>query len=254
MGSFSKKNIKIVLWGAFNSILKSKKNSLNTNINYYEVKKSVSAKNLFFSYGNESILENVNLNFSIGETVGVLGKTGSGKTTLIDLLAGILEPTNGRVMYDNLAQTKVKDLKLKIGYVPQSVYLLDNTLINNITLDLESCDFKSLEKAIYASCLDSFVGKNNKGLNRLLGENAGKISGGQKQRVGIARALYINPQFLILDEATNALDKKTEKILLSRIRRLYKNLTIIIISHNEKLLDFCSLVYEVNNKKIKRLK
>jgi ATP-binding cassette, subfamily B, bacterial PglK len=234
--------------------LKSKKNSLNTNINYYEVKKSVSAKNLFFSYGNESILENVNMNFSIGETVGVLGKTGSGKTTLIDLLVGILEPTKGKVIFDNLAQSKVKDLKLKIGYVPQSVYLLDNTLINNITLDLESCDFKLLERAIYASCLDSFVGKNNKGLNRLLGEDAGKISGGQKQRVGIARALYINPQFLILDEATNALDKKTETILLSRIRRLYKNLTIVIISHNEKVLDFCSLVYEVNNKKIKKLK
>ena len=109
-----------------------------------------------------------------------------------------------------------------------------------------------MEKAIYASCLNSFVGKNNKGLKRLLGENASKISGGQKQRVGIARALYNNPQFLILDEATNALDKKTEKVLLSRIRKLYKNLTIIIISHNEKLLDFCSAIYEVKNKKIKK--
>jgi ABC-type bacteriocin/lantibiotic exporter with double-glycine peptidase domain len=232
--------------------LKHKKNNFNYNTNYYEVKKSVSIKNLFFSYGNELILENVNLNISIGETVGILGKTGSGKTTLIDLFAGILEPTSGSVMYDSLSRATAKNLKLKIGYVPQSVYLLDNTLINNVTLDPENCNFKSLEKAIYASCLNSFVGKNNKGLKRLLGENASKISGGQKQRVGIARALYNNPQFLILDEATNALDKKTEKVLLSRIRKLYKNLTIIIISHNEKLLDFCSAIYEVKNKKIKK--
>ncbi len=222
-------------------------------IKYYDLKKSIKFKNIFFSYNNRNILKNTNLEINLGEKIGIIGKTGSGKTTLIDIISGILKPKNGIIYYDDVNIKTIKNQVLKIGYVPQSANLIAGSLKDNITLNLKKFNNKLYKKIIYCSCLDVFYKKNKNRILNSLGESGSKISGGQKQRISIARALYSNPQILIFDEGTNALDKKTENKLIERIFKNYPKIIILFISHSINYKN-CDKIFKVSNQKLLRIK
>ena len=217
--------------------------------------KSLKINNLNFSYiEQKNVLNNVNLSIKKGDVVGVIGNSGAGKSTLIDIIIGLLNPTQGEVYFNGL---KLKDnvnswLNI-IGYVPQEIFILDDTLLNNITFGSEGKrNTKSqVSNLIELLELKEFVNSLPEGLNTNLNERGTRISGGQKQRIGIARALYNNPDIIILDEATNALDKNLEHKILKNIKKL-ENKTIIIISHNlESFKENCNQVFEIKDGYVK---
>ena len=239
-----------------NEIIEFKKNNLELNKfsrNYSELEKDlIKLENIKFSYrNNESIrlLENINLSIQKGEMIGIIGKSGAGKSTLINLILGLLSPSAGQINFDK------KELLHKniFSLVPQEIYLLDDTLRNNIGFgeDKNKISDQQVKDAISSAGLNSFMEKNNKGLNLIVGERGIRLSGGEKQRVGIARALYKNPDVLILDEATSSLDVITEKEIIKSINQLKNKLTIVIVSHRLSTVENCDKVFLISNGKIK---
>ena len=217
-------------------------------------KENISLKNIFYNHnGRESVLENVDLKIKFGETIGIVGPSGAGKSTLIELIIGFINPKSGSILVDNkpISQNQ-KSWQKQIGYVPQSLFLLDDTLERNIAFGLEdkNIDKLKIQKALTESQLINFVKNLEKNEKTIVGENGIMISGGEKKRIGIARALYNQPKVLILDEPTNELDKDTEKNFLKVLSDLQKKITIIIISHNIKSLNFCDKIYEIKNKNL----
>jgi len=203
-----------------------------------------------FSYENsDPILQNFNLEIHSGEFVGIVGSSGSGKSTLVDLLLGLLKPNSGLILSDNIPiQENLKSWQNLIGYVPQSIYLTDDTLINNIALGIpeKDIDLNKINLAVEAAQLGDFISNLPQGLNTNVGERGVKMSGGQRQRLGIARALYNSPKILVLDEATSALDNKTEEDVMDSIYMM-KNVTIIIIAHRLSTLNKCNRIIEIKS-------
>ena len=231
------------------------RNTINTLVNF----KNLTLKNVCFSYpeNKKTILENINLDISKGEFIAIVGKSGSGKTTLINILLGLINVSRGYVKANNKnINDNIQDWHSLIGHVPQDVYLLDDTLQANIAVgvSVNDIDRKRLRKSIIQSQLDKFIKSSLDDKKNFIGEKGIKISGGQRQRIGIARALYKDPEILIFDEATSALDKSTERNLLFDIKKLNKNKTIIMVTHREAVLEFCSKAFIIENKKISLLK
>ena len=196
------------------------------------------------------------MNIESGDKIGIKGETGSGKTTLINLMIGLLEDYHGEI---KLNQGNLKDnlynLQNKIGYVPQSVYLADESILFNITLDEEKkADHKKLSKILSMVELNDLVNNLPDKINTVIGERGGKLSGGQCQRIGIARALYRNPSIIIFDEATSALDEETENKILDKLFNYNAEKTIIIISHRNNSFKHCKTIFEIKNKNINKLK
>ena len=193
-------------------------------------------KDISFGYENKKIFQNLNFKIEKNSSIGLLGESGVGKSTLIDLIAGLLDPSDGKIYVDN---KNIQDYKTewqnKIGYVPQNIYLLDATIKENIIFSKSEVNIsdEALEKSIQNSGLEKFINSLEKGVNTQIGELGSKLSGGQIQRIGIARALYKNPEILILDEATNALDEETETQILKSICHIKNQKTLIIISHKK---------------------
>ena len=210
--------------------------------------------NLNFQYDNNNLIfDDINLTVYKGETIGIVGGSGIGKSTLIDIILGILNPQNGNITIDNISI--YNDIKLwqnNIGYVPQSIYLIDDTIKNNIALGVEAdkINLDNLNKAIHEAQLDDFIINSEFGYESIVGENGIKLSGGQKQRIGIARALYHRPEILIFDEATSALDVNTELEVMKSINNLKRKKTIFIIAHRLSTLENCDRIYEIVNKKL----
>ena len=239
-----------------NEIIEFKKNQPNKKQivrNYSHLENNlVQISNLKFFYKsskNISSIENVNLSIKKGEMVGIIGKSGAGKSTLINLILGLLSPSNGVINFDK------KEFKQEniFSYVPQEIFLLDDTLRKNIAFgdyDKEIRD-ENVYDIIKLSGLSSFVEKNKKGLELIVGERGIRLSGGEKQRVGIARALYKKPDILILDEATSSLDYVTEKDIISSIDKLKKQITIVIVSHRLSTIENCDKVFLISNGKTK---
>ena len=204
--------------------------------------KEIKIKNVSFSYPDrkEIIFNNFDYKINKNTIVGISGKSGVGKSTLIDLICGLLKPSKGEILIDekNLEMYK-KTWQTKIGYVPQDVYLLDDTIKNNIAFGelREDISQQNINKAIEGAGLDKLIKKLPDGINTVVGEKAIRISGGQKQRIGIARALYNLPELLIMDESTNSLDKDTENNILETLKKLKKNCTILMISHKQNSLQ-----------------
>ena len=215
--------------------------------------RSIRLKDLNFKYSKEGsfILKNINLTINKGEMVGIVGGSGSGKTTLIDILLGLHKPNQGEIMIDDVVikEDKVKKWTKKIGYVPQSIFLIDDTITNNIALGIpaEKINEQHLSSAVSAAQLDNFISNLPSGIETKVGEKGIQISGGQIQRIGIARALYNKPEILILDEATSALDNKTEIKFIDSIERLKKKQTIIMIAHRITSLKNCDKIFELNS-------
>ena len=179
-------------------------------------KKNISLKNIYFKYNNRDIyvLKNFSLNINYKEIIGIVGESGSGKSTVLDILMSLQQPLRGNLYLDNtiIDKTNIYDYRNLIGYVPQHIYLLDDTIENNISFGIEaSIDNNKINNCIKKAQLEDFINNLPNGIQTNIGERGLQISGGQRQRLGIARAIYRNPKILILDESTNALDKETEK-------------------------------------------
>ena len=215
----------------------------------------IAIKNLSYQYdkSDKLVLNNINIQIKKGELVGIIGKTGSGKSTLINLLIGLLKPTNGDILIDNLSiYTNTTSWQKSIGYVPQNIYLTDDTIKNNIAFGIENenIDDNKINNAIKLAQLENYISNLENGIDTIVGERGVKISGGERQRIGIARALYNNPPILILDEATSSLDIKTESEFMLAINNLHKLKTIVIIAHRLSTIEKCDVVYEVKNTEI----
>ena len=222
------------------------------------ITKSISLMNIHFYYPNNKSpsLKNINLTIPAFNKVGIVGATGSGKTTIVDIILGLLEPSEGMLCVDEKIiniQNK-RSWQKNIGYVPQEIYLKDSSIASNIAFGLESKNINqaALERAAKTANIHDFIIKElPQQYDTIVGDKGNRLSGGQRQRVGIARALYHNPQVLILDEATSALDNFTEKEVMNAIKNLDKNITIIIIAHRLSTVKSCDTIFLLENGKLK---
>ena len=212
----------------------------------------IELKNVYFKYpqSKDYILRNLNLKIKKNDIICLVGKSGAGKTTLVDLIAGLISPTEGSLKVDDkeILSSNYGWKKL-IGYVPQDVYLNDDSIKNNIIFgfDENSINQENFDKAIKYAQLESLIKDLPKGIDHKVGENGSNLSGGQKQRIGIARSLYMNPKILICDEITSSLDENTSKDLLRCLNELSNKITIIYISHNNEIINSATKIYKFNN-------
>jgi len=201
-----------------------------------------------FPGASKEVLRNVNLDISIGDSIGIYGESGAGKSTLINLISGLIDNFTGKIIVNQMESKKTCWTNL-IAYLPQNVFLINDSIMSNIALGVDKKDINisKLMKAIKMAKLDKFVKNLENGILSNIGENGIRISGGQRQRIAIARAFYLNRNILILDEATSALDTKTEQGIMNEIGLLGRDITTIIISHNIKVLDHCDKIFELTN-------
>jgi ABC-type multidrug transport system fused ATPase/permease subunit len=193
-------------------------------------------------------LKGISLAIQRGESVGFIGTSGAGKSTLVDILLGLLTPDAGEVRVDgNDIQANLRNWQDQIGYVPQSIFLTDDTLRRNVAFGLanEQIDDAAVQRAIRAAQLEEFVASLPDGLETLVGERGIRLSGGQRQRIGIARALYHDPAVLVLDEATSALDTDTELGVMQAVTALQGNKTILIVAHRLSTVEHCDRLYRL---------
>lgn len=215
---------------------------------------SITLKNINYTYPNTSrkSLKNISLTIPAKTIVGIVGTTGSGKTTTVDIILGLLEPQNGTLEVDNMVinQKNSKTWRKCIGYVPQHIYLADDTIAANIAFGVDPININnnSVEKASKIANLHNFV------INELpqkyqskIGERGVRLSGGQRQRIGIARALYHNPKVLVFDEATSSLDNETEKSVIDAVNNLSEDITIIMIAHRLNTVKICDIIFKIEN-------
>jgi ATP-binding cassette, subfamily B, bacterial PglK len=221
------------------------------NIDPIKFDEAIKLKNLSFKYSDDSpwVLKNINLTIKKGECIGFVGLTGSGKSTLIDIIMGLLTPTKGELIIDNnkiIDKNKVSWQK-KISHVPQNIFLSDGTIEGNIAfaIDEKEVNKELIDKAANQAQIYELIQSWEQNFNTIVGERGARLSGGQKQRIGIARALYKNTEVIIFDEATSALDSKTEKDIMREIEGLNKNHTILIIAHRVSTLKTCNRIIEV---------
>ena len=225
---------------------KSEKLDSSDNIKF-EFNSSIEIENLTFSYESSKALIN-NLNFKInkGDLVGVYGKSGKGKSTLIDILTGLITPHSGKIKCDGVSIHKnKKSWQSIIGYVPQSVYLFDESIQKNIIFNKDTFDEDKIKDVISSSGLAEWTNQLKDGLHTLVGDEGAKVSGGQRQRIGIAASLYKDSEILILDEPTSSLDPETENNIIDNILSLKGNKTIILISHKQSIIDKCDKVLKL---------
>lgn len=209
-------------------------------------------KGLRFRYpsAENDVLHGMNMNIAKNTSVALIGSSGSGKTTFIDLLLGVLRPGDGQILCDDTdIWTDIKGWHMNIGYIPQTIYLMDDTIRNNIAFGVveDRIDEEAIARALKEAQLDEFVASLPEGLDTVIGEKGVKLSGGQRQRIGIARALYHDPEILVMDEATSALDNTTEKGVMDAIGALNGKKTIIIVAHRLTTIVNCDVIYEIRN-------
>ncbi|WP_421985394.1 ABC transporter ATP-binding protein [Roseivirga sp.] len=213
-------------------------------------KNKISIKNISFRYEemNSDVLKDLNFEICKGSMTAFVGATGSGKTTLIDIITGLLSPEKGELIVDGVNTTShnIAEWQQNIAYVPQEVYLYDDTLKANITFgkDLVDNDDKRMTSALQmAGIYDFIMNELPQGLDTKIGERGVRLSGGQRQRIGLARALYRNPTVLVLDEATSALDNITEKAIIESLKLLPDEITVIMIAHRLSTVKYADTIF-----------
>lgn len=229
--------------------------SLNIKKTKIIFRNKIEVSNLSFRYPNndENILKDINFKINFGESIGIVGKTGEGKSTIIDLLCGLLPPQRGNILVDNIdIQENLKSWQNQIGYVPQNIYILDDTIKENIIFGrkVDENTQNNLNEAIRLAQLENLISNLPEGLDTFVGDRGTRLSGGQIQRIGIARAIMNNGKVLIFDEPTSALDAETEKSLVKDINELKFEKTLIIISHRISILEHCDHIYKLKNKNL----
>tara|TARA_B100001063_G_C16758690_1_gene554686 strand:+ start:294 stop:2120 length:1827 start_codon:yes stop_codon:yes gene_type:complete len=243
----------------FHDLKKLQISDLSNDKDILQLKKEINLDNISFAYPNSSQLnlKNINLKIPAGTNIGIVGITGSGKSTLIDIILGLLEPKNGNLEIDGkIINNHNRNLWQKsIGYVPQQIFLFDDTIASNIAfgLDPENINQNSVERAAkIANIHDFIVNELPLKYQTLIGERGVRLSGGQRQRLGIARAIYNDPKVLVLDEATNALDIHTEHLVIEEIKKLRKNRTMILITHRLNSVKDCDNIIIIEKGEIKQ--
>tara|TARA_B100001059_G_C17831135_1_gene584769 strand:- start:1330 stop:3045 length:1716 start_codon:yes stop_codon:yes gene_type:complete len=230
------------------------KNHNKTEIHNFNFNEKIEFKSVKFSYPSSKmeIFDNLNLTINRGDIIGIKGESGQGKSTLIDILLGLLLPIEGKVLIDGENIINVKNSFWSIiGTVSQNVSLIESSLRDNLTLGNIKVNDKKLIKILNDVNLSSLLSSFSGGLDHIINENSSNISGGQKQRIAIARALVSDPQILILDEATSSLDKENENNVInviSELKKKNKNLTIIVISHSEGIFNLADKIFTIKNK------
>ena len=246
---------------AVNTLKKDLKDKIleKNNLEKTEVYYNLTINNLAFKFNKDEkeILKNINLEIKHYDKIGIIGESGVGKTTFVNLLLGLYSPTSGEILVGKSNLEKIKtNWQKSIGYVSQEVYLSDDSIKNNIAFGVEEnlIDDERVNQILEKTQLETLIKKLPKGVNSNVGELGEKLSGGEKQRIGIARALYNNPSFLILDEFTSALDAKTEENIIKQLNRLRENKTMVIVSHRIQALSGCNKIYKLSKDGFSRIK
>ncbi|MFI3199912.1 MAG: ABC transporter ATP-binding protein [Eubacteriales bacterium] len=217
--------------------------------------KEISVKDITYAYPNsyKNIFTKASMKIPVGSSVGVVGTSGAGKSTIIDVLLGLLEIEEGSILADDVAiQSNYQGWLRNVGYIPQMIFMLDDTIRRNIAFGVVDDDINEEQvwHVLKEAQLDEFVRSLPEGLETTIGERGIRLSGGQRQRIGIARALYEDPEVLILDEATSALDDDTESAIMQSIHHLHGKKTLLIIAHRLQTIEKCDMVYRVESEKI----
>lgn len=215
---------------------------------------SIELKDIVYAYPNTDrlIFDHAELTIPIGASVGIVGTSGAGKSTIVDILLGLLEVKGGSICADGvLVKSRYRNWLKNIGYIPQMIFMLDDTIRRNVAFGVhdEKIDENRVWEVLKEARLDEFVKSLPEGLDTGIGERGIRLSGGQRQRIGIARALYYDPEVLVLDEATSALDGDTEKAIMDSINSLQGRKTLVIIAHRLQTIEKCDMVYRVENGK-----
>jgi ABC-type multidrug transport system fused ATPase/permease subunit len=237
------------------SVLFEKNTSTLNEAKNIKLNDAILMKDVSFDYeeGRRTTLKNINLQIKKGKSVGIIGKSGSGKSTLVDIMLGLLEPQKGGVYIDNKnIKNELSLWQKQIGYIPQDIYLLDDTIKKNITFGLkdDEIDEKLLLKSLEIAQLKDFVDTLPDSINTLVGNRGLKLSGGERQRIGIARAMYNMPKIMVFDEATSSLDIENEDKILDEIYENRNDKTLIIISHRNNTVKYCDLIYVLEDGKL----
>ncbi len=222
-----------------------------------EIKKEISLQDITYKYPHTDVLifDHADMVIPVGNSVGIVGTSGAGKTTIVDILLGLLQIESGRILADGVEVREHYESWLKnIGYIPQTIFMIDSTIRKNVAFGYaeDEIDDEKVWRALKEAQLDEFVRGLPEGLDTSIGERGIRISGGQRQRIGIARALFEDPEVLVLDEATSALDNETEAAIMDSINRLHGRKTLIIIAHRLQTIEKCDMVYRVENGKATR--
>ncbi|MCR5215975.1 MAG: ABC transporter ATP-binding protein/permease [Lachnospiraceae bacterium] len=217
--------------------------------------KDIVLKDVVFAYegADHNVIDHVDLSIQKNTSIGFIGPSGAGKTTIVDVILGIRKNQEGKILVDGTdIHSGLSSWHEKIGYIPQKIYLMDDTIRNNIAfaVDPAEIDDDRVWEALEEAQLKEFVESLEDGLDTMVGELGARISGGQQQRMGIARALYRRPELLVLDEATSALDNDTEKAVMEAIDSLHGKLTLIIIAHRLTTIKNCDVIYEIKDGKV----
>ena len=221
----------------------------------FPLERCISLEKVNFSYPstNNMALSELNMSIAKGASVGFIGGSGAGKSTLVDIILGLLAPTSGVVKVDGTdIQTNTRSWQDQIGYVPQSIFLTDDSLRRNIAFGLSDdvIDEDAIDLAVHAAQLEDFVKELPQGMDTVVGERGVRLSGGQRQRIGIARALYHDPQVLVLDEATSSLDTATERDVMNAVNVFHGNKTLIIVAHRLTTVEHCDRLYRLENGRV----
>ncbi|MBE5843559.1 MAG: ABC transporter ATP-binding protein [Butyrivibrio sp.] len=218
------------------------------------VHKTIELKNITYKYPNSEsyVLKGADMTIPVGKSIGIVGTSGAGKTTIVDIMLGLLKTETGEILADGVEVREHYPQWLKnIGYIPQTIFMLDSTIRKNVAFGIpdEGIDDDKVWAALKEAQLDEYVRSLPDGLDTTIGERGIRLSGGQRQRIGIARALFEDPEVLVLDEATSALDNETEAAIMDSINRLHGRKTLIIIAHRLQTIEKCDMVYRVSGQK-----
>ena len=215
-------------------------------------------KNINFKYPGSkmNVINDLSLDLKSGETIGLMGSSGAGKTTLVDIILGLLKPDSGEILINGNKLDSDKNWNLQVAYLPQEIFLLDASIKTNISFEIDDklINLDKLNNALVNAQLKDMVESQPNGTETIIGENGIKVSGGQKQRLAIARAFYHGRDILIMDEATSALDYETEKEIIDVLNKIKKNKTIIVIAHRMSTLKHCDKIFEIKNGKLNQKK
>ena len=225
-------------------------------------RKYIKLSGIDYKYKNSKdfILKNINLEIKKGERIGIIGKTGSGKSTLINILMGLIKPLSGKLIVDgkdiNSDESLISKWRAEISNVPQQLFLLDDNFMNNIAFGVSEKELNKskIELVSKRAKIHDFISNTERKYSTLIGEKGSTLSGGQIQRIAIARALYKNSNIIFFDEATSALDTETERMIMEEIENLDRSITMIIITHKLSTIEKCDRVFELSKNNLNEIK